>query len=142
MKAQLPQVLPLCLRPHQMAFNSCRQPFRGNPAVTALGQFSPFAIKSGNPVVSGATTTTVVSDGVTSAPVEFGAVQRFQPATQRAQQHLGRVDWQPTTKDRMFVRYLYYDALQTGALSGTATADIAQGDFYNVPSTNHAIGAD
>ena len=130
------------LTPTPNGLQQLQTAFPGNPAVTALGQFGPFAIKSGNPVVSGATTTQVVSDGVTSAPVEFGAVQRFQPASQSAQQHLGRVDWQPTTKDHMFVRYMYYDALQTGALSGTSTADIAQGDFYNVPATNHAIGAD
>ncbi len=130
------------LTPTPTGIQQLQAAFPGNPAVNALATFGPFAIKSGNPVVSGVTKTQPVKVGATSVPVEFGAVQRFQPATQSAQQHLGRLDWQPTTKDRMFVRYMYYDALQTGALSGTADADIAQGDFYNIPSTNHAIGAD
>jgi outer membrane receptor protein involved in Fe transport len=116
--------------------------FPNNPSVNALLQFGPFAIKYGNPVVAGGIITKPVTVGNTTQQVEFGQVQRFAPATQRMQQHLGRLDWQPNTKDHLFLRYMYYDALQAGALSGTSVADIAQGDFYNVPSTNHSIGAD
>jgi outer membrane receptor protein involved in Fe transport len=131
------------LTPTPNGLQQLQAAFPGNPAVTALGQFGPFAIKPGNPiVVPGSTTLRTVSDGNSSAAIEFGAVQRLEPAEQRSQQHLGRLDWQPTAKDRMFVRYMYSDTLQTGALSGTADSDIAQGDFYNVPATNHSIGAD
>lgn len=131
------------LTPTPNGLTQLQTAFPGNPGVTALNQFGPFAIKSGNPiVVPGSTEVRTVTDGTTSAPVEFGAVQRFQPAQQTSQQHLGRLDWQPTTKDRFFVRYMYSDTLQTGALSGTADSDIAQGDYYNVPATNHSVGAD
>ncbi|HZU08609.1 MAG TPA: TonB-dependent receptor, partial [Pseudacidobacterium sp.] len=130
------------LTPTPNGLQQLQAAFPNNPSVNALTQFGPFAIKYGNPVVAGATVMKPVTVGNTTQMVEFGPVQRFAPATQRMQQHLGRVDWQPNTTDHLFLRYMYYDALQAGALSGTSSADIAQGDFYNVPSTNHSIGAD
>ncbi len=131
------------LTPTPNGIQQLQAAFPGNSAVTAITQSSPFVIKSGSPiVVPNSTKAITVSNGITPASIEFGAVQRLEPALQKLQQHLARIDWQPGTKDRLFVRYMYYDALQTGVLSGTATADIAQGDFYNVPSTVHSIGAD
>src|SRR6266850_438242 len=48
--------------------------FPGNPAVAALSAIGPYAVAAGNPRISGTPAPIVVSDGTTSAPIEFAAV--------------------------------------------------------------------
>lgn len=118
--------------------------YPGNPAVVSLVNQGPFGIKTGNPaVVPGSTVTQIVSDGVTSTAVEFGQVQRTVPAQFNDQEDLGRLDWQPSTKDHFFVRYFYQDDLTTGNLNNANTlTTIASGGYIEIPSTAHTIGAD
>ena len=80
--------------------------FPNNPAVASLVNQGPYGIKTGNPTpVSGSIFTQTVTDGVTSAPIEFGGVARTVPALFNDEEVLGRLDWQPSTKDHFFVRY-------------------------------------
>lgn len=119
--------------------------FPGNPAVASLVNDGPFGIKSGNPsVVAGSTLTQIVTDGVTSAPVEFGQVARTVPAQFNDQEDMGKIDWQPSTSDHFFVRYFYQNDLETGdLLSGTNTPSvIAAGGFADYTDIAHSIGAD
>jgi Carboxypeptidase regulatory-like domain/TonB dependent receptor len=120
-----------------------QQAFPNNPAVASLVNQGPYGIKAGNPTpVSGSIVTQTVTDGVTAAPIEFGAVARTVPALFNDEENLGRLDWQPTTKDRFFVRYYYQSALQTGSLAGNATTAIAAGGYIELPARTHSIGAD
>src|SRR5579859_4403507 len=73
--------------------------FPNNPAVAALNAIGPYAVKIGNPQPVGATPTTlVVSDGVTSAPIDFAPVTRSVPSLSNDREFTGRVDVQITSK--------------------------------------------
>lgn len=116
--------------------------FPGNPAVASLVNQGPFGIKTGNPsVVSGSIVTTTVTNGATSAPVQFGQVSRNIPALFNDEEEMGRLDWQPSTRDRFFVRYFYQNDLQTGGLANSSTA-IASGGYIDITALAHSIGGD
>ncbi len=116
--------------------------FPGNPAVASLVNQGPYGIKAGNPTpIASSVTTQVVTDGFTSAPIEFAGVARTVPALFNDGEQLGRVDWEPTTKDRFFVRYYYQNDLTTGGLANGPTA-IAAGGYINITGRTHSIGAD
>jgi hypothetical protein len=116
--------------------------FPNNPAVASLVNQGPYGIKTGNPTpVSGSIFTQTVTDGVTSAPIEFGGVARTVPALFNDEEVLGRLDWQPSTKDHFFVRYYYQNDLTTGDLANAPTA-IASGGYIQIPARTHSIGAD
>ena len=116
----------------------------GNPAVAWLQQFGPFAVKAGNPAPTGVTSVNVVLPNGSTLPVQFAKVTRLVPgqSANNDEEVTGRLDWQATSKDRVFVRYQY----QTSAFnvdSGTGTgAGIASGNWVNVPNTNHQGGFD
>jgi len=117
--------------------------FPNNPAVASLVNQGPYGIKTGNPSpVAGSTTTQTVTDGVTSAPIEFAGVARTVPALFNDEENLGRIDWQPSTKDRFFVRYYYQNDLTTGILAGNLPTAIAAGGYIEIPARTHSIGAD
>ncbi|HEX3470442.1 MAG TPA: TonB-dependent receptor [Silvibacterium sp.] len=116
--------------------------FPNNPAVASLVNQGPYGIKVGNPSpIGNSVITQPVSDGVTSAPIEFAGVARTVPALFNDGEQLGRVDWEPTTKDRFFVRYYYQNAKQTGQLANAPTA-IASGGYIDITGRTHSIGAD
>ena len=116
--------------------------FPNNPAVASLVNQGPYGIKAGNPTpVAGSTVTQTVTDGITSAPIEFAGVARTVPALFNDGEQLGRLDWEPTTKDRFFVRYYYQNALTTGGLANGPTA-IAAGGYIDITGRTHSIGAD
>ena len=116
--------------------------FPNNPAVASLVNQGPYGIKAGNPTpIANSVFTQTVTDGVTSAPIEFAGVARTVPALFNDGEQLGRVDWEPTTKDRFFVRYYYQNDLTTGGLANGATA-IASGGYIEITGRTHSIGAD
>ncbi|HKF46111.1 MAG TPA: TonB-dependent receptor [Terracidiphilus sp.] len=116
--------------------------FPGNPAIASLVNQGPYGIKSGNPSpIANSVTTQTVSDGVTSAPIEFAGIARAVPAQFNDGEQLGRVDWQPSTKDRFFARYYYQNTLFTGDLANGPTA-IASGGYIDITGRTHSIGAD
>jgi hypothetical protein len=116
--------------------------FPGNPAVASIANQGPFAIKAGNPsVLAGSTSMQSVTDGVTPALIEFGQIARTVPALSDDQEDLGRLDWQPSSKDHFFVRYFYQEGDATGQIENTATA-IASGGYVNESNVAHSVGAD
>ena len=116
--------------------------FPNNPAVASLVNQGPYGIKTGNPTpVPGTVGLMPVMVGTTTVPIEFGAVERTVPALFNDEENLGRLDWQPSTKDHFFVRYFYQNDLETGSLANSATS-IAAGGYINIPATTHSIGAD
>ena len=111
--------------------------FPGNPAVAALNAIGPYAVKAGNPVVSGTVIPQTVSDGNTSALIDFAAVTRNVPSLFNDREFTGRVDVQITAKDRIGARYIFQQNIQTAA-----TGTFAPGDFVNVPARDQQIALD
>jgi len=111
--------------------------FPGNLAVAALNAIGPYAVKAGNPQVSGTPVTRVVSNGVTSAPIEFAPVTRNVPALFNDREFTGRVDVQITSKDRVGSRYIFQQNIQTAA-----TGTFAPGDWVDIPARDQQIALD
>jgi Carboxypeptidase regulatory-like domain/TonB-dependent Receptor Plug Domain len=113
--------------------------FPNNPAVGILTNFGPYSVKPGNPgPVPGTTTNeTFTNASGQLITVPFSAIQRTIPSIDNDQEDLGRLDWQPTAKDRLMLRYFYQNTL-----SEAADGDIPTGQWVNVPATTHSVGAD
>jgi hypothetical protein len=111
----------------------------GNPGVAALQAYGPYAIPVGNPAPVGAVTNETVTGpgGVTVANVPFAFVQRLVASPSNDQEHLGRLDWQPTVKDHLFLRYFYQNTI-----AEAADGDIAAGGYVNSTDTINTVGAD
>ena len=114
--------------------------FPGNSSVAALAAQGPYGVKQGNPqpVPNSQVIENITGPDGTTVPVEFAGVQRLIPSLFNDEEVLARVDWQPTQKDHLFVRYFYQNQLETG-IEGTS---IAAGDFVDVPATSYSVGAD
>jgi hypothetical protein len=111
--------------------------FPGNTAVTALQQFGPYGIKVGNPTPAGAVQNISVSNGTTSVLVPFSFVNRTVSTPFDDTQITGRGDWQISSKDRFFARYVYQDNVNAVG-SGT----ISSGAFVAVPAHDEQYGFD
>ncbi len=112
--------------------------FPGNNGVNALNKIGPFSFKQGNPqVIAGSTGLRRVSDGVTSALVEFGQISRAVVGNYRDNEFTSRVDYQVTNKDRIFGRYDFQQNI-----SFQATGRRAAGVIVNVPGRSQQFGLD
>lgn len=111
--------------------------FPGNPAVAALNAIGPYAVKAGNPHISGAVRPTVVTDGTTTATVDFAQVSRNVPTLFNDREFTGRVDVQITSKDRVGARYIFQQNIQTGA-----TGNFAGGGWVDIPARDQQIALD
>ena len=68
----------------------------------------PYSSKAGNPTAIASTVTTVpVTDGNSTANIEVSQYERTFPTAIFDQEHLGRIDYQMTPKDRFYLRYNY-----------------------------------
>ena len=125
----------------------------GNPVVAALTSYGPYSVKQGNPQPvpasscsgtpgpNGSCIEVVNGTGGAVANVEFAGIQRSIATLYNDQEHLGRLDFQPTSRDHLFARYFYQNTLLTGYGAGEP-GQIANGDFVNVTGVTHTIGAD
>lgn len=130
--------LPL-LTPTPAGIQALQTAFPGNPAVAGLAKYGPYGLAQGNPQPIGTPTIeTVIGPNGNSASIPFSGVTRSIGTPFNDQEELGRLDWAPTSKDHLFLRYFYQNELFTGTSGG----DIAAGDFVNVPAIAHSIGAD
>lgn len=116
--------------------------FPDNPAVTELTMFGPQANKNGNPAFFGAPVSIPVTDGTTTANVEAEQFSRNLAATILDQEHLGRLDYQATTSDRFYLRYIYQNNPFLPAYYLYGSESIAQGGYANVNGITHEIGGD
>jgi carboxypeptidase family protein/TonB-dependent receptor-like protein len=111
--------------------------FPGSLAVAALNAIGPYAVAAGNPHPGGTPQTLVVSDGVTSAPIEFDTVERNVPSLFNDREFTGRVDVQLTSKDRVGARYIFQQNILTGA-----TGRFAAGAYVDIPARDQQIALD
>ena len=115
-----------------------------NGSIASMVNNGPYAVKIGNPqpgpiVADDSTTYTVNGQDV---PVDFAPVVRRVAGTNDDEELLGRIDWQPTSKDHVFVRYLYQDDPFIGVFGDSTRTDLAGGRWNDVPGTTHSIGGD
>lgn len=115
----------------------------GNGAVASMVNSGPYSIKTGNPHPGAVASSTTFSVNGVNVPVDLAPVIREVTGQYNDEELMGRIDWQPTTKDHVFVRYFYQDGPNTGAYAdGATTTDLPNGHWYDVPATTHSIGAD
>jgi hypothetical protein len=125
--------------------------FPNSPAIATLQALSPYAAPTGNPRQLPYTNAAGIANfGCTSngcpetfttpsgAPitVNFAPFGRQVPDVTTDQEDLGRIDWQATPKDRIYVRYFYQ---KNPTAPDGATAN---GGFVNVRDAVHSVGAD
>jgi len=107
--------------------------YPSNPAVAILQQLNPYAITVGNPRQIGAVTYEPIPG---AGAVPFAQFGRQVPFLSTDQEDLGRIDWQATPKDRVYLRY-FYQSNPTAPDNATAN-----GGYVNVTDVTHSVGAD
>jgi hypothetical protein len=125
------------LTPNPDGINALAAAFPGNPAVAALQTFGPFGVKGGTATPAGTVQNIAVSNGATTVTVPFQLVQRTVATPFDDTQVTGRGDWQISSKDRFFVRYVYQDSINAVG-SGT----ISSGAYVAVPAHDEQYGFD
>jgi hypothetical protein len=110
--------------------------FPNSAGVAILQQLSPYAVTVGNPRQTGPTINETVTSGGTTVTIPFSQYGRQIPTINTDQEDLGRIDWQATDKDRIYVRYFYQKEPDFPGDS------VAAGGFYDVNDVVHSVGAD
>jgi hypothetical protein len=145
------------LTPDAAGLATLQSTFSGDPGAAALISYGPYSIKQGNPQPvalpsaafcpepsedynsSNGTCLEPVTDASgKSALVEEQGVTRSIAEPFNDQEELARLDWQPTDKDHMFLRFFYQP--QFGISEGGN--GFAAGDWATVPSVGYSVGAD
>ena len=118
--------------------------FPNNPAVAAIAANGPYSTSVGNPSqVPGTTPQAItVTDGASVASVEVSQFQRTFPDVILDQEHLGRIDYQLSSKDRFYLRYNYQNNPYNPAFYLTASNVAAAGAYPNVNGISHETGGD
>ncbi len=109
--------------------------FPNNPAVVALTTQGPYAVAGSSEIGSTVSTRNITGPNGVTIPVQFSKFSSSVAPTYHDEEELGRIDWQPTTSDHFFARYIYQATDSTGNSLGN-------GYYYNVPGATHSIGAD
>jgi outer membrane receptor protein involved in Fe transport len=128
------------LTPDATGIQQLQTAFPNNPAVAALAEWGPATLKIGNPTFSGLQNITVTGPGGVTAPIEMGNITRSLSQPFNDYEGTGRVDFQLTSKDRFFTRYLFQQQGQSNLPIGGAAG--AQGQIYTVYGRNQQIGLD
>ena len=131
------------LFPDPNGMSTLESAFANNPAVAALKLNGPYSSPAGNPAAISSTVTTVpVTDGTTTANVEVAGYQRTFPDAIFDQEHLGRLDYQMTPKDRIYLRYNYQNNPYNPGFYLVSNATAAAGGYPNVYPITHETGGD
>lgn len=110
--------------------------FPNNPAVGALAKIGPASVKAGS--LSFGTPTTVDVLGV---PIEFATARRTVQSPYNDDEAMGRFDYQLSSRDRIFGRYIYQKSFNYD-YNYFGPAEAVTGSFVNVGGTSHYVGAD
>jgi len=111
--------------------------FPNSRGVRALQAFGPYAITAGNPIPSGTVSNRTVSDGVTTVSVPFANITRFLTGTYDEREWLVRGDWQISSKDRFFTRFI-----RETSMNALITGNAQNGQVVDVPAESYGIGFD
>lgn len=129
------------LTPTPAGIQQLQAAFPNSPGVAALAAFGPNAVKIGNPQFGNIQTIPVTANGVT-VPIEFGSISRALSSPINNYEATGRVDFQLTQKDRLFVRYLFQQQVFKNQTAFFGSVAAAGGDFTDVPSRSQQVGLD
>jgi len=114
-----------------------------NPAVAALVANGPYSSPAGTPTpIASTVTTQPVTDGTTMATVEVAQYQRTFPNAIYDQEHLGRLDYTMSPKDRFYLRYNYQYNPYYPAFYLVAPSVAAGGGYPNVIPKTYETGGD
>ena len=117
--------------------------FPNNPAVAAMKANGPYSTSAGNPTaISSSITTVPVTDGTSTANVEVAQYERTFPNAVYDQEHLGRLDYQMTPKDRFYVRVNYQYNPYYPAFYLVSAAVAAGGGYPDVIPRTWETGGD
>ena len=132
------------LFPDPNGISALKSAFPNNPAVAGIVANGPYSTNVGNPKTVPGTTPQVitVTDGTTVANVEVSQFQRTFPDIILDQEHLGRVDYEFSSKDRLYVRYNYQNNPYNPAFYLTAPNVAAAGAYPNIHGVSHETGGD
>jgi outer membrane receptor protein involved in Fe transport len=128
------------LTPDGTGIQQLQAAFPNSPGVAALAQFGPATIKLGNPTFSNIQNVPV-TDGTTTSQIEMGTLTRFLSQPFNDYEATGRVDFQLTSKDRLFARYIFQQTIQSSE-AFFSPASTAAGKIVDVPGRNQQIGLD
>ena len=123
--------------PTSASIKQLQAAYPNNPGVQSLALFGPFAVPAGNPTLVGTPLSVVVSDGATPQTIQLSQYSRFLAPYNTDRQLLGRLDYQATSKDRLFLRYFFQKNPSIGA-----SGNLLTGAFVNVNGKVHSVGAD
>src|SRR3984885_8927118 len=128
------------LTPDSTGLQQLQAAFPNSPGVLALTQFGPTSVTLGNPTFNNIQNVPVTV-GTTTVPIEMGSLTRFLSQPFNDYEATGRVDFQVTSKDRFFTRYIYQKTIQSDeSFIGNAAA--AAGQIVSVPGLSQQIGLD
>ena len=131
------------LFPAPAGLTALQSAFSGNPAVAALMANGPYSSSAGTPTaIAGTSQTIQVTDGNKVASVQVAQYQRTFPDQIMDQEHLGRIDYSPTSKDRLYLRYNYQNNPYNPAFYLVSAATAAGGGYPNVNGISHEVGGD
>ncbi|HEY6846968.1 MAG TPA: carboxypeptidase regulatory-like domain-containing protein [Terracidiphilus sp.] len=132
------------LFPDSTGMATLKGTFPSNPAVAAIAANGPYSTSVGNPsqVPGTAPQLITVTDGTAVASVEVSQFQRTFPDVILDQEHLGRIDYQLSPKDRFYLRYNYQNNPYNPAFYLTAPNVAAAGAYPNVNGISHETGGD
>jgi hypothetical protein len=128
------------LTPTPSGIAALQAAYPNNPGVAILKNFGPYGVTVGNPqpVLSQAKTESVTVGAGPTVAVQVAPITRTAPSgNYNDQEDLGRLDYQLSPKDRLYVRYLYQKTLSSNDPDGGPA-----GTFYDVPAATHSVGAD
>jgi hypothetical protein len=130
------------LFPDPTGLQTLQSSFASNPAVAAIAANGPYASKAFPATPTGATSTVTVTDGTTVANVEVAQFERSFPTAIFDQEHLGRIDYQMSDKDRFYLRYNYQNNPYNPGFYLVSNATAVAGGYPNVYGISHEVGGD
>ncbi len=144
------------LTPTATGIQQLQAAFPNNPAVTALSEFGPATVPLGNPTFNNIQTELMTNQinpstgaayvctvaGVNGCTaIQVGSLSRFLSQPFNDEEATGRVDFQLTSKDRLFARYIFQQTITTNEDFFGPAAGVA-GQIVNVPGRSQQIGLD
>ena len=137
------------LTPTANGIQQLQAAFPNNAGVAALAAIGPQAVTAGSPSFSNVQNVLVgngsgldcTATPASCVPIEFGQLTRNLPSVFNDYEATGRLDFQLTSKDRLFGRYIFQQTITTNFPFEGAQAG-AGGDFVNVPGRSQQIGLD
>jgi len=124
------------MTPTPTGITQLQSAFPNNPSVGALAAIGPASVKTG--ALTFGTPTTVDVLGV---PIEFATVRRTIASPFNDNEWMARIDYQLSSKDRVFGRYIYQKSF-TYDFNFFAPSEAVTGGFVDVGGTSHYVGAD